>query len=54
MDPDPDPALHRDPATDVVPPHRVSARNTGARTVLVMFGVMAVIAGLWLLANLLL
>lgn len=42
-----------DPTTRVVPPHRVSSRNTGARAVLVILAVIAVTAGLWWLAQVL-
>lgn len=36
-----------DRTPSAVPPHRRSARNTGARTVLVVLGVVAVVAAAW-------
>lgn len=43
-----------DQSPDALPPHRRSPRNTGARTVLVILAVIAVIAGAWWIANALL
>lgn len=36
-----------DQSPDALPPHRRSARNPGARAVLVILGVIALVAGAW-------